>query len=410
MNNRQKTVLIIGTCDSKGEEILYMKNVVESRGVKCLVLDLGLLNDPKTFKADITRRQLSEAAGASLDELIATAKEGRYEVAVEKLATGSEEIIRKLYKDGEIDGALAIGGTMGSTIGLRAMRALPVGFPKVLISTVAISDYLHPDFVKTDMMLVQPVSDFFGVNQWNQRDLKRAALNISTVVQEEEPMENGRWIAMTANGWTAACATALRKHLVDHQYKVAMAHAVSMQSGILEQLVRQGVIKGMMDLCHFEILHEIVGAPCHSKDRLMAAVEMGIPLIVTPNTMGVFTMKTSEMPSYQAQGRVAVEHNEMVGTAMPTTEEMVKAAEITCSRLNQSTGKVAYVVPKRGFFPYDNEGKMYYNPEGRAAYINVLEQNLKPEINLEVLDCHWDDKQFEDRLCELSLEYFADIE
>ena len=214
---------------------------------------------------------------------------------------------------------------------------------------------------------------------------------------------------MTANGWTAACATALRKHLVEHEYKVAMAHAVSMQSGILELLIRQGVIKGMVDLCHFEILHEVVGAPCHSRDRLMASAEMGIPLILTPNTMGVFTMKTSEMHSYQEKGHFAIEHNEMVGTAQPTAEQMEKTAEIVCSRLNKSKGKVAYVVPKKGFFPYDNEGKMYYHPKGRAAYISVLEKNLKPEINLEILDCHWDDNKFKERLCELSLEYFDEL-
>ncbi|GAB6908276.1 conserved hypothetical protein [Desulfosarcina cetonica] len=409
MSDRKKTVLILGTCDTKGEEVLYMKNVVESQDVKSIVLDLGLTEDSKIIKVDITRQQLAEAAGVSLDELLCKAKKGRYEVSVEKLASGSKSIIRKLYENGEIDGVLAIGGTMGSTIGLTALRTLPVGFPKVLISTVAISDYLHPDFVKTDIILVQPISDFFGVNQWNKRDLKRAALSICTVVKEEAPMEEGRWIGMTANGWSARCAKVLRKHLVDHGYKVAMAHAVSMQSGILERLIRQGVIKGMLDLCHFEILHEVVGAPCHSKDRLAASAEMGIPLILTPNTMGVFTMKTSEMHLYQEKGHFAIEHNEMVGTAQPTTEQMEKTAEIVCSRLNKSNGKVAYLVPRRGFFPYDQEGKMYYHPEGRAAYISVLERNLKSEINLEVLDCHYDDKQFEERLCELSLEYFAEI-
>ena len=140
-----------------------MKNVVESQGVKSIVLDLGLTEDSKIIKADITRQQLAEAAGVTLDELLCKAKKGRYEVSVEKLASGSKSIIRKLYENGEIDGVLAIGGTMGSTIGLTALRTLPVGFPKVLISTVAISDYLHPDFVKTDIILVQPVSDFFGV-------------------------------------------------------------------------------------------------------------------------------------------------------------------------------------------------------------------------------------------------------
>ena len=253
MSKAQKTVLIIGTCDSKGEEILLMRNLIEEKGLNALVLDLGLLEDPTMFQPDVTRDQLARAAGVSLTELIKAAKEGRYEVAVEKLAVGSETIIKDLHEDGKIDGVLAIGGSMGTAISLRALRALPVGFPKVLISTVAISDYMHPHFVRSDMVLIQPVSDFFGVNQWSIRDLKRAAMTICSIVHEEEPMELGDWVGITAIGWSGACAGAVKKKLEGHGFKVAVAHAVSMQCGILEQLVEKGVIKGMIDLCHFEI-------------------------------------------------------------------------------------------------------------------------------------------------------------
>lgn len=409
MSNKQKTVLIVGTCDSKGEEILYLRDIVKSKGLRCLVLDLGLREDPKDFKPDITRRQLSEAAGSSLEELIESAKQGRYEVAVEKLATGSETIVRKLEKEGEIDGVLAIGGSMGTAIGLRALRALSVGFPKVLISTVAISDYIHPHFVKSDLMLVQPISDFFGLNQWSKRDLKRAALNICGVVQEEEPMELGNWIGLTAIGWAADCASSVKKSLEEKNLKVAVAHSVSMQCGLLEQLIRQDVIKGMVDLNHFEILHEVTGGSCHSRDRLVAGVEKGIPMVLAPNTMGVFTMCTLQMPFFKEQGRFTIEHNEILGTAQAFVEDMVKTAEIVCERLNKSTGKIAYVVPSEGFCDYDQEGKMYNDPEGRAAFIKTLKNNLKPEINLEILNCHWNDSQFVNRVCELSVEYFADI-
>lgn len=410
MNEAQKTVLIIGTCDSKGEEILLLKNIVLENGLQCLVLDLGLLKDPTIFAPDITRDQLSKAAGVSLEELIAAAKEGRYEVAVEKLAQGSETIIQKLYKDRKIDGVLAIGGSMGTAIGLRALRALPVGFPKVLISTVAISEYIHPHFVKSDMVLVQPISDFFGVNQWSIRDLKRAAVTICSIVREEEPMEQGNWVGITAIGWSAACASAVKDRLEKENFKVAVAHAVSMQCGIMEQLISQGVIKGMIDLCHFEILHEVSGAACHSRKRLSAAVDKGIPMILAPNTMGTITMNSLQMPEFAKQGRFTVEHNEILGTAKATVEEMAKTAEIICTRLNRSKGRIAYVIPSRGFCDYDQEGKMYYDPEGRAAFISMMQKNLKPEINLEVLDCHWNDDMFVNRICELSVEYFnADI-
>ena len=410
MGEKQKTVLLIGTCDTKGEEILFMKDIIESKGLRCSVLDLGLMADPSDFTPEITRKQLSEAAGASLDELIESAEQGRYEPAVEKMAIGAEIIVQKLYSEGEIDGMLVIGGSMGTALGLRILRALPIGVPKVLISTIALSEYLHPHFVKSDIVVVQPLSDFFGINQWSKRDLKRAALSISSIVAEEEPMEEGKWIGLTAIGWVAACATALKKQLEKNGYKVAVGHSVSMQGGILEHLAKQGVIKGMIDLCNFELIHKVAGGACHSESRLTVASEKGVPMIVAPGCMTVFTMSTLRMPVFEKQGRFTIAHNELIGTAKPTTEEMIRTAELTVSRLNKAKGKVAYVVPKRGFDMYDKEGKMYHTPEGRAAFIDTLKKGFKSEIQFEVLDCHWEEPAFEKRIGELSLEYFADIQ
>jgi uncharacterized protein (UPF0261 family) len=410
MNSTQKAILVTGTCDTKGDEILYLKEYIESKGLRCLVLDLGLKEDPKNFQADYTRQQLAESIGSSLDELIEDAKAGRYEVAVEKLSKGAESIIRNLQRDGIIDGILAIGGSMGTAIGLRSLRCLPVGFPKVLVSTVAVSDYLHPHFVKSDVILVQPISDFFGLNQWSRRDLKRAASTICNIVMEEEALEEGKWLGLTAIGWVASVVPPIKRLMEEKGFKVAITHSVSMQTGILEDLIRQGVVKGMIDLCPFELLHEITGGACHSRNRLMAAAEMGVPAIVAPGAIGVFTMNTLQMPEYKKQGRFTVEHNEILGTAKPTIEEMIKTAELMCTRLNPSKGKVAVIVPSQGFFNYDREGKMYYNPEGRSAFINVLKEKLDPKINLEILDCHWEDLEFMVRLGELCVEYLADIQ
>ncbi len=410
MDGKQKAILVTGTCDTKGDEILYLKEYIESKGLRCLVLDLGLKEDPKNFQPDFTRQQLAESIGSSLDELIEDAKAGRYEVAVEKLAKGAESIIHNLQRDRVIDGILAIGGSMGTAIGLRSLRCLPVGFPKVLVSTVAVSDYLHPHFIKSDVILVQPISDFFGLNQWSKRDLKRAASTICNIVLEEEALEEGKWLGLTAIGWVASVVPPIKRLMEDKGFKVAITHSVSMQTGILEDLIRQGVVKGMIDLCPFELLHEITGGACHSRNRLEAAAEMGVPTIVAPGSIGVFTMNTLQMPEYKKQGRFTIEHNEILGTAKPTIEEMIKTAELMCSRLNLSKGKVAVLVPSQGFFNYDQKGKMYYNPEGRAAFINVLKEKLDPKINLEILDCHWEDLEFMVRLGELCVEYFADIQ
>lgn len=409
MDRKQKTILVTGTCDTKGDEILYLKECIESKGLRCVVLDLGLKEDPKEFTPDFTRQQLAESIGSSLEDLIADAKAGRYEAAVAKLARGAEAIILEEFRNGNIDGILAIGGSMGTALALRSLRCLPVGFPKVLISTVAVSDYLHPHFIKSDVILVQPISDFFGINQWSKRDLKRTASTISTIVLEEEALEEGKWIGLTIIGWVASGVPPIKRLLEDKGYKMAVAHSVSMQTGILEDLIRQGVVKGMIDLCPFELLHEVAGGSVHSRNRLTAAAEMGIPTIVAPGAIGVFTMNSLQMSDFKDQGRFTIEHNEIMGTAQPTIEEMRKTAELMCTRLNASKGKVAVVVPQEGFFNYDHKEKMYFNPEGRAAFIKVLKEQLDSKINLEILDCHWDDLEFMVRIAELSVEYFADI-
>ncbi|WP_419657815.1 conserved uncharacterized protein, UPF0261 [Desulfosarcina variabilis str. Montpellier] len=409
MTQPQKTILITGTCDTKGDEILYMKKLIESKGINCLVLDLGLKSDPAQFTPDYTRYDLSQAIGSSLEELMEEAKAGRYEVAVEKLGGGAEIIMKELVEDRKIDGVLSIGGSMGTALALRTLRVLPVGFPKVLVSTVAVSDYLHPQFIRSDIILVQPISDFFGLTQWSERDLKRAALSLCTVVAEEDPLEEGKWIGLTAIGWVASCAGPLKKLLEEKGFKVAVAHSISMQSSILEDLIRQGVIKGMIDLCSFEILHEITGAACHAQNRLTAAAEMGIPTIVGPGNIGAFAPTARDMTKFDKQGRFTITHNEIIGTAKATIDEMIKTAEIMADRLNRSKGKVAFVIPRRGFFIYDKEGQMYHNPEGREAFIETIEKNLDPKIHLEILDCHWDDLEYLVRVGELSVEYFAEI-
>lgn len=410
MTQPQKTILITGTCDTKGDEILYMKNLIESKGLNCIVLDLGLKSDPAQLIPDFTRRDLSVATGTPLEELLEAAKTGRYEVAVEKLGHGAEIIMKKLVDERKIDGVLSIGGSMGTALALRTLRILPIGFPKVLVSTVAVSDYLHPQFIRSDIVLVQPISDFFGLTQWSERDLKRAALTICSVVSEEDPLEDGKWIGLTAIGWVSSCAGPIKKLLEEKGYKVAVAHSISMQSLILEDLIRQGVIKGMIDLCSFEILHEITGASCHAPNRLSAASEMGIPTIIGPGNVGVFAPTTRDMTKFNKQGRFTVTHNEIVGTAKATVEEMIKTAEIMASRINRSKGKIAFVIPRRGFSKYDQDGQMYYNPEGREAFIDTIEKILEPNIHLEILDCHWDDLEYLVRIGELCIEYFAEIE
>jgi uncharacterized protein (UPF0261 family) len=173
--------------------------------------------------------------------------------------------------------------------------------------------------------------------------------------------------------------------------------------------MKQGVIKGMLDLCPFELIHEVAGGALSSRDRMLAAAEMGIPTVVGPGAMSVFTMCSLDMPTYAAQGRFTVEHNEILGTAMPTPDEMAKAATLMAERLNKSKGPVAVVIPTQGFHHYDMKGKMYDAPEGRKAFTEALQSKLRPDIEQIILDCHINDKEYADKVLEIALRLFKDI-
>lgn len=404
----RKTVLLVGTCDTKGEEIAFMKDVIESENVACMVMDIGLMKDP-AIRPDITRRDIAVASGHALEDLVAQALAGRYEAAVEELASGAGKFMtEELLPNGTIDGVIAIGGSMGTAITLKALRSLPIGFPKMLISTVALSDYVHPMYIQSDIMLVQPISDFCSLNDWSKRDLQRAALSMASIVSREKPLEDGPWIGITTTGWTHYVPS-IKERLEKIGFKVSVSHSVSMQGSIMEQLIRQGVIKGFLDLCPFEITHEIAGGSCNSRDRMQAAAEVGIPQIVSPGMWGLFTMPTADMARFAAQGRFTVPHNEILGTARMNFEEMVESSKLMASRLNKSTGPVTVVVPAQGFHHYDRPDKMYDNPEGRRAFIEIMKSHLKPNIELIILDCHINDQEFTERVMEVAFRLFNGI-
>jgi uncharacterized protein (UPF0261 family) len=406
--NERKSVLLVGTCDTKGDEIGFMRDVIESENVKCLVMDIGLMKDP-AIRPDITRQEVAAASGHTLENLVAQAQAGRYEASAEELAIGAGKFMTdELVPNGAIDGVIAIGGSMGTAITLKALRSLPIGFPKMLISTVALSDYVHPVFVQSDIMLVQPISDFCSLNDWSKRDLQRAALSMASIVGREKPLEDGPWVGITCTGWTHYVPR-LKEQLEKTGYKVSISHSVSMQGSIMEQLIRQGVIKGFLDLCPFELPHEVAGASCNSTHRMEAASETGIPQIVSPGMWGLFTMPTADMPRWAAEGRFTVPHNEILGTAKMTLDEMVASSKLMASRLNKSSGPVAVVVPAQGFHHYDRIGKMYDNPEGREAFMEVMRSHLKPAIELHILDCHINDSEYTDRIMALAKRLFGGI-
>ena len=404
--NEQKTVLIIATLDSKGPEALFAKRTIEERGLRTLVMDIGTTGKAP-FSADIPSHKVAEAVSRTLEELLAFDDEAK---AMAEMAKGAESIVQTIFKNGAFDGVLALGGSMGSSLALRVFRGLPTGLTKVLLSTVALSDFVTPQNVMNDVVLVQATCDLWGMNRLERRDLKKAALTVASMVEsEEEPAEDvAPLITMTTLGGSfLTYATPVKEALEKQGYEVAVFHAVSssMQGAIMERLIREGKVRGVLDLCPQGVLAEIAGGSC-SPGRLEAASEKGVPQILGPGGLGFFSFGALKDLPERFKGRLTFAHNEIASGIQGTVEEMDETGKIIASRLNKSRGPVAVVIPEAGFMEYDRPGGKLYYPEGRKAFIEALRGHLSPRIEFISMDCHINDSVYSDKVTDIALRLF----
>ncbi|MEW6663762.1 MAG: Tm-1-like ATP-binding domain-containing protein [Thermodesulfobacteriota bacterium] len=405
--SKQKTVLIIATLDTKGLEALFLKNLLEERGVGTLVMDIGTTGKA-LFSADVPSRKVADAASRTLEELLSFDDEAK---AMAEMAKGAESVVQGIFKTAPFDGVLAIGGSMGSSLALRVFRGLPAGLTKVLLSTVALSDFVTPQSVMNDVVLVQATCDLWGMNRLEKRDLKKAALTVASMVQsEEEPAgDSAPLIAMTTLGGSfLKYATPVKEALEKKGYEVAVFHSVSssMQGALMEKLIREGKVHGVLDLCPQGVLAEVSGMSRFSPGRLEAASEKGIPQIIGPGGLGFFSVGALKDLPERFKGRLSFAHNEIASGVQATVEEMAETGKVIASRLNRSHGLVAVVIPERGFMEYDRPGGKLHYPEGRKAFVHSLMEYLRSDIEFIRMDCHINDPAYADAVTQTALRLF----
>jgi uncharacterized protein (UPF0261 family) len=405
VTNKGKTILIIATLDTKGPEALFLKKLIEGRGVRTLVMDIGTTGK-SSFRADIPSHKVAEAASRTLTELLAFNDESK---AMEEMAKGAECIVQGVLERGDFDGVIALGGTMGTSLALRVFRRLPTGFTKVLVSTVALSYFVTPQSVMNDVVMFQVASDLWGLNRLEKRDLKKAAMFIASAVETEDDLadESAPLITMTTLGGSfLKYASPVKEALEKAGYEVAIFHSVSMQGAIMERLIREGKVHGLLDLCPQEVLSELCGGPCCSPGRVEAAGEMGIPQVIGPGGLGFFPWGSLKDLPERFKGRLTFAHNEIASGIQASVEEMAGAAKIIASKVNRSRGPVVVVIPERGFMEYDRPGGKLHYPEGRKAFIDTLRGDLGPHIKFVGMDCHINDSAYAERVTETALRLF----
>jgi len=400
-----QTVAIIGTLDTKGDEFAFLRKSIESSGLRTLVIDVGVLGDP-SFAPDISRAAVAQAATESLDELIVNRNRGR---SVEAMAVGAVVTVRRLFEQNAIHGVISLGGSAGTTIATAAMRALPVGFPKLMVSTMASGD-TKPYVGNVDICMMYSVVDIAGLNAVSRRILSNAASAICGMITcKKIDVSGGRpAIAATMFGVTTPCVTAARRRLEEKGYEVTVFHATGSGGQAMEQLIQDGAFQGVLDITTTELADELVGGVLTAgPHRLEAAGYNSIPQVVCPGAIDMVNFGPMASVPNRFQGRNLYVHNPTVTLMRTTVEECAEIGCITALKLNSARGPVTVLIPLQGVSAIDKAGEPFYSPEALAAYRDALKATLSPTIKLVELDAHINDESFARAATDLLLDSFA---
>jgi uncharacterized protein (UPF0261 family) len=387
-----KTIALIGTLDTKGEEFSFLRERIESAGLRTLMIDVGVLGSPH-FAADISREEVAAAANESLAALRADRDRGR---GVAAMAVGARAILGRLFEQGAIHGVASLGGSAGTTIATSAMRALPHGFPKVMVSTLASGD-VRPYVGITDICMMPSVLDIAGLNHVSRRIISNAAGAICGMVASETAFapDEKPAIAATMFGVTTPCVTAARHILEERGFEVLVFHATGTGGQAMEKLIEDGAFRAVLDITTTELADELLGGVMSAgPHRLEAAGRKGIPQLVCPGAIDMVNFGPEETVPAQFRGRNLYVHNPSVTLMRTTPEECAEIGRITAIKLSRASGPVTVLIPLKGVSAIDKTGGPFYLPEALDAYRQALKASLSPTVRLVELDAHINDEGF----------------
>jgi uncharacterized protein (UPF0261 family) len=392
------TVVLLGTLDTKGEEYDFLRRKVREEGVSVLLVDTGVLGAPLA-EPDISRQEVAEAAGANARELAESADRG---AAVEAMARGAAEIVKELYGQGRLDAVLALGGSGGTAIATQAMRELPVGVPKLVVSTMASGD-TRPYVGAVDITLMYSVVDIAGLNPISERILGNAAAAAAGMAKSQGPQAEAEkpLVGATMFGVTTPSVTEARKRLEDLGYEVLVFHATGTGGQAMEALMRSGFITASLDITTTELADELVGGVLSAgPERLEAAGELGIPQVVSLGALDMVNFGPFETVPAEFRDRLLYKHNPTVTLMRTTPEECATLGRLIAEKLNRAQGPLTVFVPLKGVSLIATEGQVFYDPVADEALFGALREHLDPEIDLLELDLDINDPAFAEAMAD----------
>jgi uncharacterized protein (UPF0261 family) len=397
------TVVLLGTLDTKGLEYAFLRDRVRERGVDVVLVDVGILGEPLT-PADVAREQVADAAGADLPALAAAGDRG---AAIEAMARGAAAVVRRMHADGKLDGILGLGGSGNSTIISEAMRALPVGVPKLLVSTLASGD-TRPYMGATDIAMMYSVVDIAGINRISAQIMTNAAAMIAGAATASTPGLGAEkpLIGATMFGVTTGCVTVARERLEELGYEVLVFHATGTGGQSMEALVQAGYLAGVLDATTTELADELVGGVLSAgPDRLEAAGAAGLPQVVSLGALDMVNFGARETVPARFAGRNLYVHNATVTLMRTTPDECRELGRAIGRKLSAAGGPVALYVPLGGVSAIAVPGQVFHDAAADAALLEGLGETLAASVERHDLASDINDPAFAramaDRLHEL---------
>jgi uncharacterized protein (UPF0261 family) len=403
----QKTILIIGTYDTKDPELNFVAETIRKMGGAVVEMDVSVLGDPSRPVA-ISKHDVAAAAGRTIQDAIDAGDENH---AMQIMAAGAARLTAQLYAEGRIHGMIALGGTMGTDLALDCARALPVGVPKYVVSTVAFSPLIPPDRLSADIQMILWAGGLYGLNDICMATLSQAAGAVYGAALAVVPPRPGRpVIGMMSFGSSALrYMVHLRQPLVDRGFSVAVFHGTGMGGMAMESLTEQGYFSCVLELAVAEIGNIMVGSVVNAgANRMTAAGRRGTPIIAAPGFGDMIDFPTWAPVPERFRDRPYHAHNRLIASASLTGAERRDLANEVARRLKASTGPVHFVLPTQGVHAWDIEGMPAHDPEALAEMVAGYREEMTDPIQLSVLDCHINDLAFSTRVLEIIDGWIAD--
>jgi uncharacterized protein (UPF0261 family) len=393
--SKQTSVLIIGTADTKADEIQFLAGCIAELDVKGMVMDVGVLGTPP-FAVDFSNRDVAAAANTTIEDIIALGDEN---LAMTKMAEGASALALRLYEEGRIHGMIALGGSMGTDLALDVADALPLGVPKYIVSTIAFSPVIQIERFSPDLQMILWSGGLYGLNSLCKSVLSQAAGAIAGACRAVRPPKADRpRIGVTSLGKSCLkYMVRLVPELEQRGYEVAVFHATGMGGRAFETLAARGEFAAVMDFALCEITNAILGGVLTAgHNRLEGASRRGIPQLLAPGGTDMCDFPTWAGLPEQYKDRDYHAHNRLICSIGITAEERQALARTIGEKLKAATGPATFLMPLQGIEAWDREGEAMHNPEALAAFAEALREHIRAPAELVEIDAHINDEAFVD--------------